>query len=163
MDLIGNIGEGRPNLGSTIDIALYRLMQFSIRDVLLRKFSPEIAARVFFEAGEMTGRELCKALIKKTTDFETFIRETQEVLANLKIGMLEMEKVDLENMCFTLTVSEDLDCSGMPASNETICTYDEGFLSGLLSQYTGTRFHAREISCWCSGDRLCRFELKPAA
>ena len=28
-------------------------------------------------------------------------------------------------MTFTLTVAEDLDCSGLPASDETICIYDD--------------------------------------
>ena len=32
--MIGNIGEGRPNLGSTMDVSVYRLMQFTLRDVL---------------------------------------------------------------------------------------------------------------------------------
>ena len=36
--MIGNIGEGRPNLGSTMDVSVYRLMQFTLRDVLIKKF-----------------------------------------------------------------------------------------------------------------------------
>ena len=63
----------------------------------------------------------------------------------------------IEKMNFTLTVAEDLDCSGLPVSDETICTYDEGFLSGLLSEYTGGHFDVKEVDCWCSGDRVCRF------
>ena len=31
--MIGNIGEGRPNLGNTMDVSVYRLMQFTLRDV----------------------------------------------------------------------------------------------------------------------------------
>jgi len=51
----------------------------------------------------------------------------------------------------------------LPASDETICTYDEGFISGLLSEYTGKKFSAKEVDCWCSGDRVCRFEAKSVA
>ena len=36
-----------------------------------------------------------------------------------------------------LTISEDADCSGLPAIGETVCNYDEGFLAGLLTAYTG--------------------------
>jgi len=64
---------------------------------------------------------------------------------------------------FTLTVAEDLDCSGLPVFQETICTYDEGFISGLLSEYTGREFDVKEVDCWCSGDRVCRFDVKQAA
>jgi predicted hydrocarbon binding protein len=148
--MIGNIGEGRPNLGNTMDVSVYRLMQFTLRDVLIKEFNTESADRIFYEAGKHAGREFCKE----------FVVELQELLKKLKIGILRIEKADIEKMTFTLTVAEDLDCSGLPASGETICTYDEGFLSGLLSEYTGKSFSAKEVDCWCSGDRVCRFEAK---
>ena len=36
-----------------------------------------------------------------------------------------------------LTVSEDLDCSGMPDLGQEICSYDEGFIAALLEKFTG--------------------------
>jgi len=161
--LIGNIGEGRPNLGHTMDVSVYRLMQFTLRDVLIKEFDAESADRIFFEAGNHAGRQFFKELITKKDDFNEFVVELQALLKNLKIGLLRIEKADLEKMAFTLTVAEDLDCSGLPASDETICTYDEGFISGLLSEFTGKNFSAKEVDCWCSGDRVCRFEAQPAA
>ena len=79
------------------------------------------------------------------------------------MNILRIEQADLEKMAFTLTLAEDLDCSGLPVSDETICRYDEGFLSGLFSEYTGKNFSAKEVDCWCSGNRVCRFEAKPVA
>ena len=96
-------------------------------------------------------------------DVNEFVVELQELLKKLKIGILRIEEADLEKMTFRLTVAEDLDCSGLPASDETICTYDEGFIGGLLSEYTGKNFSAKEVDCWCSGDRVCRFEAKATA
>ena len=58
---------------------------------------------------------------------------------------------------FTLTVEEDLDCSGLPVSGETVCDYDEGFIAGVLEAYTKKAFHVKEIDCWASGGRVCRF------
>ena len=161
-NMIGNIGEGRPNLGNTMDVSIYRLMQFTLRDVLIKEFDTESADRIFYQAGQHAGREFCKELMTKNNDFNEFVVELQELLKKLKIGILRIEKADLEKMAFTLTVAEDLDCSGLPASGETICTYDEGFLSGLLSEYTGKSFRAKEVDCWCSGDRVCRFEAQSA-
>ena len=161
-NMIGDIGEGRPNLGTTMDVAVYRLMQFTLRDVLIKEFDTETADRIFYNAGELAGREFCKKMINKNNDFNGFIQETQELLSKLKIGILRLEKADLENMNFTLTIAEDLDCSGLPVSDETICTYDEGFLSGLLLEYSGKKFDVKEVDCWCSGDRVCRFDVKPA-
>jgi uncharacterized protein len=96
-------------------------------------------------------------------DVNEFVVELQELLKKLKIGILRIEEADLEKMTFRLTVAEDLDCSGLPASDETICTYDEGFIGGLLSEYTGKNFSAKEVDCWCSGDRVFRFEAKATA
>jgi len=160
--MIGNIGEGRPNLGPTMDVSVYRLMQFTLRDVLIKQFDVETADNLFYEAGKHAGREFCKELITPNDNFSEFVVELQELLKKLKIGILRVEKSDLEKMTFTLAVAEDLDCSGLPATDETICTYDEGFLSGLLSEYTGRSFSAEEVDCWCSGDRVCRFDVRPA-
>ena len=44
--MIGNIGEGRPNLGHTMDVSIYRLMQFTLRDVLINEFDAETADRM---------------------------------------------------------------------------------------------------------------------
>jgi predicted hydrocarbon binding protein len=162
-NMIGNIGEGRPNLGHTMDVAVYRLMQFTLRDVLIKEFDAETADRIFYEAGRHAGQEFCRELITQKDDFNGFVGELQELLKKLKIGILRIEKADLAKMNFTLTVAEDLDCSGLPASDETICTYDEGFISGLLSEYTGKKFSTREVDCWCSGDRVCRFESQQVA
>ena len=159
-EMIGDIDVGRPNLGNTMDVAVYRLMQFTLRDVIIQKFDTKTADRIFFEAGEVAGRELCKNLINKENDFNEFVAQVQELLLNLKIGILRIEASDLENMNFTLTVAEDLDCSGLPVCDETICTYDEGFLSGLLGEYSGKKFDVKEVDCWCSGDRVCRFDVK---
>jgi predicted hydrocarbon binding protein len=76
------------------------------------------------------------------------------ILGELGIGILRVEKGDLEKLTFTLTVAEDLDCSGLPACGEQICTYDEGFISGLLSAHTGKRFLVKEVDCWGSGARV---------
>ena len=65
-------------------------------------------------------------------------------------------------MSFTLTVSEDLDCSGLPIYGETVCNYDEGFIAGIFYVYTGKEFNVKEIDCWSTGDRTCRFTVNPA-
>jgi len=161
--MIGNLQEGRPNLGATMDVAVYRLMQFTLRDTIIQEFGVEAAERVCYKAGELAGRELFKNVITQKSDFGAFIKELQDILVALKIGVLRVEKSDMEKMEFTLTVAEDLDCSGLPVSDETICTYDEGFISGLLFGFSGKTFDVKEVDCWCSGDRVCRFDVKPAA
>lgn len=161
--MLGDMAQGRPNLGDTMSVAVYRLMQFTLRDVLIKEFGPEVAERIYYMAGQSAGRQFFKNLVTQKTDFNEFVVEIQKLLSDLSIGILRVEKADLANMTFLLTVAEDLDCSGLPLCDENICTYDEGFINGLFLEFTGKDFDVKEIDCWCSGDRVCRFEVKPKA
>ena len=53
-----------------------------------------------------------------------------------------VEEADAKKLQFVLTVSEDLDCSGLPIFGETVCDYDEGFIAGILEEYTGKKFNS---------------------
>ncbi len=85
-----------------------------------------------------------------------FLRSLRE----MGIGLLRMEKSDLDDWKFVLTVSEDLDCSGLPETGHEVCVYDEGFIAGLLEGFSGRKFTVREIDCWCTGERTCRFSAE---
>jgi uncharacterized protein len=78
------------------------------------------------------------------------------------VGILRVEKADPEKGEFVVTVSEDLDCSGLPDLGDAICVYDEGFIAALLESHTGHPFVVKEVDCWCTGDRTCRFTAEIA-
>lgn len=160
-DMLGDIGDGRPNLGSTMNVATYRLMQFTLRDAMIKELGVEKTDELFYQAGKKAGIEIYNNAITQKDNFNDFIKEAEGLLRDLKIGILRIEKSDFDNLSFTLVVEEDLDCSGLPVENEVICVYDEGFLAGLLSSFTGKEFIVKEVDCWCSGDRVCRFNAKP--
>lgn len=162
-DDIGDIALGRPNLGKQTNVAVYRLMQYTMRSVLNREYGGEAARVIFYNAGKLAGREFCSNLLDTNLGFYPFVAQLQHKLEELGIGILRIEKTDLEKLLFTLTVYEDLDCSGLPVTDETVCDYDEGFISGILGQYLQRDFKVTEIDCWSSGARVCRFEVIPAA
>ena len=156
---LGDIEGGRPNLGSLMNVAVYRLMQYTLRDVLNRHLSPEKSSELLREAGKLAGTEFCRNVLNLSLPFNGFVADLQEKLASLKIGIVRVEKSDLEKMEFILTVAEDLDCSGLSPADETVCEYDEGFIAGVFGAYTGREFDAREVDCWASGERICRFSV----
>lgn len=158
---LGNLEEGRPNLGSQTAVSVYRLMQYTLREVLEAKYGSPVAREIFVEAGRRAGSEFCKNVLDTGLGLNEFIADLQAKLKSLNIGVLRVEKADLEKLEFVLTVSEDLDCSGLPLMGETVCDYDEGFIAGILDVYTGRPFEAKEIDCWATGDRTCRFIAKP--
>jgi len=154
---IGDIQKGRPNLGSSTEVAVYRLFQYTFRNILNQEFGAEKANDVFVKAGKLAGSEFCKNILNTQLEFDKFVADLQEKLKTLNIGILRIEEADLENLHFVLTVAEDLDCSGLPITGETVCDYDEGFIGGILEAYTGKEFDVKEIDCWASGGTVCRF------
>ncbi|MBU1274744.1 MAG: 4-vinyl reductase [Proteobacteria bacterium] len=156
-DLLGDLALGRPNLGPSTRLEVYRLMQFCIRDVLEQNLGKEKADELFYQAGYLAGNEFYRNVLGQQNDFNEFVRSLQKVLKDMGIGILRMEKADLEAGALVVTVSEDLDCSGLPELDYEICVYDEGFIAGLLESFTGRKFKVKEVDCWCTGDRTCRF------
>jgi len=154
---LGNITEGRGDLGESMPVLVYRLMQFTMLDVLSKAYGSEKANDRFREAGFLAGTEFAKNVLDLKADFNAFIANLQKMLQELKIGILRMEQFNMENGNVVLSVEQDLDCSGLPITNENVCSYDEGFIAGILKAYTGKKYRVREVDCWASGARTCRF------
>ncbi len=157
---LGNLSLGRPNLGEETSVLVYRLMQYTFKEAFSKEIGKEKTMELFIKAGRLAGKHFCINVLDRSLPFNDFIADLKEKLINLKIGVLRIEKADMENLLFTLTVSEDLDCSGLPVFEESVCDYDEGFLAGIFEEFTGKSFTAKEIDCWALGDRTCRFEVK---
>ena len=162
-DLLGDIALGRPNLGPHTRLEVYRLMQFTFRDVMEQRLGTEATDQIFYDAGKLAGSEFYKQSFSQVEDFNAFIKQLQEALREMGIGILRVEEAEMDKGSFILTVSEDLDCSGLPELGYEICMYDEGFISGLLESFTGGSFVVKEVDCWCTGDRTCRFTAEMTA
>ena len=156
-DDIGDINEGRSTLGPEMPVSMYRLMQFSLYDVLLRKYGHIQADSVMREAGYLAGCVFTNEKLDTTLDLHSFLASLQEVLQKNKIGILRIEYIDPEVTNIVLTVAEDLDCSGLSDMGEAVCIYNEGFIAAILEIYTHKPFAVVEKDCWASGDSLCRF------
>ena len=155
---LGDVKEGRGNLGEDMPVLVYRLMQFTILDVLTKEFGREKANNYIREAGRLAGTEFARNVLDLKVDLNTFVVNLQKALEDLKIGILRIESIDEKAEEIILTVAEDLDCSGLQITEETVCDYDEGFIAGILNVYTGRTYIVKEIDCWASGDRVCRFK-----
>jgi predicted hydrocarbon binding protein len=155
---LGNIKEGRGDLGEEMPVLVYRLMQFTMLDILTQEYGMVQANELWRQCGFLAGTEFAKNILDLDVDLDTFIANLQKSLEDLKIGILRMEAFDGDTGNLVLTVGQDLDCSGLPMTNETVCFYDEGFIGGILEAYTGKKYDVREVDCWANGDRVCRFQ-----
>jgi len=154
---LGDLQMGRPNLGPTTAVLCYRLMQYTFKDVVAKELGMEKTDAIFVAAGRLAGEQFCKNVLNVELAFDDFVAELTKKLIELKIGVLRIEQADEKTGDFILTVSEDLDCSGLPLYGETVCDYDEGFLAGIFYVYMGKEFKVKEVDCWATGDRTCRF------
>lgn len=155
---LGDIKTGRGDLGEEMPVLVYRLMQYAMLDVLTKAYGSEVANDHFRGAGHLAGSAFAENVLDTSLGFDAFVAQLQEQLKTLKIGILRMEFFDPETGGMTLTVGEDLDCSGLPVTNEAVCTWDEGFIAGILEVYTGKEYQVKETDCWANGDRICRFK-----
>ena len=155
-DLVGDV-SAREILGPLVHVEVYRLMQLCFRDVLEKHYGTEQADALFRDAGKLAGEQFYARFLSGETDFNAFIAKAQAVLREQGIGILRIEETNLAQGKLVLTLSEDLDCSGLPEQAYEFCAFDEGFLAGLLGSYTKRECHVMETDCWCTGARTCRF------
>ena len=149
--------NGRENLGTELPVAVYRLLEYSIREELTSRLGKEVQIDIFRSAGYRAGTYFAEKYLDSSLELSEFTAQLQKRLEEFKMGVLRIEKFDEETGKMVLTVSEDADCSGLPLLGETVCNYDEGFLAGILTSYTGKPYNATEVNCWATGDRVCRF------
>lgn len=159
-DLLGDLDQGRPNLGQFARLEVYRLMQFCFRDVVEQRLGSDETDRIFHDAGYKAGQEFFNHIVGDIKDLNEFVSRLQLLLKEMGIGILRVEKANPVEGSFVLTVSEDMDCSGLPDVDDTVCTYDEGFIRALMESFTGQKFIVKEIDCWCTGERTCRFSAE---
>ncbi|MPN21851.1 hypothetical protein SDC9_169233 [bioreactor metagenome] len=132
-----------------------------MRQVLREAYGEEQTAALFRRAGQVAGSTFALGRMKLDMGLDAFAAQLQQVFSEEKIGILRLEEFDSATGRFVLTVGEDLGCSGLPVTNEMVCSYDEGFLAGILKEYTGVSYSVKEIDCWANGGRVCRFQGVP--
>jgi len=159
-DLLGDIEVGRPNLGNEIKLEVYRLMQFTLRDVLEEELGTEKSDLIFYSAGRKAGKAYYDHILQDCADVSEFVNKLQHSLREMKIGILRIEYIADGAEKLVMTIDEDVDCSGLPELDFEICVYDEGFISGILESFTGSHYEVKEIDCWCTGERTCRFSAE---
>lgn len=159
---VNAVQEILPKMGDQIGLIPYRMLQYTVRDIAEQRIGTEACNKLYYNAGEIAGKFFFDNFMGEFKDLPLngFVGELQRILKELGVGILRVEKADVDNGEFTLTVSEDLDCSGLPDLGIEVCNYDEGFIAGIFYKFTGVIFKAKEVDCWCTGDRTCRFVVK---
>ncbi len=162
-DYLQYSGDSRGNMGDELPVLVYRMLEFSLKEELCDRYGKQEQIEIFRSAGRKAGVYFARHFLNLEQPLDSFVKELQDKMQEMKIGILRIEDVDEESGKIILTVSEDADCSGLPVLGETVCNYDEGFIAGILSMFSGKEYTAVEVDCWATGDRVCRFHAAVAA
>ncbi len=161
LENLGDIQRGRGDLGDEIPVSVYRLFQQTIRSVLNTRFGEEEMAEIFRAAGVLAGRALVRERLDVSMPFDMFMRQISVKLEKLKSSIFKIKSYDDETGEGIIVVDNDPECSGFGNIGNTLCQYDEGFIAGIMQEYTKNEYTVTEIECWGTGGNSCRFELKP--
>lgn len=158
---LGDLAVGRPHLGPDVPVIVYRLLEFSLRRALTARYGAEEATAALRAGGHLAGEQFCRSVLGPDLSLNEFVAQLQKALRELKIGVLRVERADPSTLEMVITMAEDLECSGLPPSGDVVCEFDEGFIAGILAAYSGREFDVREVDCWATGGRICRFTVNP--
>lgn len=156
-DMISDNDKKQFNSENRLNNSIYRLMKYNLRRVMIHRYGIMNADEIFFDAGRAAGKSFYSSLEGGEDTFDAFASRIQELFDNLDLGSFAIEKIDLERMRFTILMSKSPDCTVSGLSGENLCSYDEGFIEGLLSSYTGMDFRVKDVDCRNSGEGICRF------
>ena len=155
-----SIKQARPNLGPNTRVEIYRLLKYSIQQLLEEKLGIEETTNLFREAGIQSGKAFYSKFLINSLNITTLVDKIKESFNAMGIGIFKIESLTEDHSYFKFTIEEDLDCSGFPNVSKSICVYDEGFIKGILEEFSGKEYEVHEIDCWCTGSNICRFEAK---
>lgn len=87
---IGDMELGRPNLGKTARLEIYRLFQYTLRDVLETEYGTEQSDRLLYKAGFLAGTEFCKRYVGECASFSDFVAKVQAALEEIECSASSM-------------------------------------------------------------------------
>lgn len=70
---LGDLSEGRPNLGAETSVIVYRLMQYTFKDVFSKEIGKQKIVELFVKAGALAGKKFRKNVLNTSLSFSQFM------------------------------------------------------------------------------------------
>ena len=86
--------NSRGNLGEELPVLVYRLLEYSLKEELIRRYGKDEQVEVFRSAGRMAGEYFTKNMLNLDQPMDQFVNELQNKMKELKIGVLRIERQD---------------------------------------------------------------------
>ena len=76
--------NSRGNLGEELPVRVYRLLEYSLKEELLRRYGKDEQVEVFRSAGRMAGEYFAKNMLNLDQPMDQFVSELQNKMKELK-------------------------------------------------------------------------------
>ena len=159
MEIVGDPVKGRPTLGPTVPIAMFRAMRLlgmmQGLDALIGD-----ASTLVYSAGREVGKPIGVQLAEAARgDLGTFVELTVKKFADLGVGRVSLAAARPEDGYLLVDVDECITCSGMEPIGKRICHFEGGVISAVIEAFTLKPARVVETKCNGTGDGLCQFEV----
>ena len=92
--------NGRENLGTELPVAVYRLLEYSLRDELTARLGKEEQIDIFRSAGFRAGTYFAEKYLDSSLGLSEFTSQLQKRLEEFKMGVLRIEKFERRRSLF---------------------------------------------------------------
>ncbi len=161
--LVGNPTSGRPILGPTVTVEMFRALRLvGVMEGLDDTLGKDASALVY-NSGKHVGLSLGKSILEKSgQDLNRYVQMTTERLKELGVGLMSIPEIDLAKGFLKVRVDECITCAGMPNIGKAVCHFEGGLVSGVLEAFLGAgkKVAVKESKCWALGDTTCEFESR---
>ncbi len=165
ISVIGDLSK-RVTLGPTVGIELFRILRFSMGNLILSQLAigkekeenQAKANETIYLVGKAVGGEIGKAFLSGIDDLNEYVTKLKEILINLKVGILKVVSADLEKGKIVVDIEECVTGVGSPNIGMHICYFESGLIAGVLKFFLKKEVAAVEVKCCANGDDLCEFE-----
>ena len=91
---IDNIEVARENLGCMMPVAIYRIIQESIKEEIEKRYGLDTTNDILKEAGKTMGVWWAQNLKEEAVAFDVFLSKLQSYFVEAKMGILRLEYSD---------------------------------------------------------------------
>lgn len=167
--LLGDIIEGKENddisnrelLGGTVSIRLFQSLRLVGLGTAIENMVGDGAKALVYRAGQDLGMGLggeLEPIAKGSLD--DYVSLVQGAAKSLGIGLVVVEKVDLNSGELTLRVDECVSCAGIEGVSNPICNFEAGLVGGLIKAFVKGPVKAIETRCHACGDATCGVDVQ---
>ncbi len=165
--LTGAEPGNRKTLGPLVPLKLLQVLRLIGLGANVESVVGAGSPALVFQSGLKLGVTLGEVVYGQTgKNLADFLKAVRDLCANLRLGLVVLDKQDSAKGKFTLRVDECVSCAGISGVSAPICHWEAGIVAGLFKQFTSVgaprprNVKAIETKCNAVGDNTCAIEVE---